>query len=86
MTSSKAVDHAKIYNSEHFCKIIEQYDSVTKFEQFIRALGVDCSLCIEQLNGKRVICFDFAKNKIDFFTAASTGTIAFSYLYLDLFS
>ena len=84
MDSSQAVNNTEMYSSSNFCKILSQYDSVENFQNYLNELGVDCTLAIEELNGEDTLFFVFNDNRIQFFDAASTGTISLSHLYMNI--
>ena len=61
--------------------IIER-GNLENFERFLNESGVECKLCeIEKEDGKKSIAFDFGKNKLPFWTGASTGTKSLSLFY-----
>ncbi|GGX40041.1 AAA family ATPase [Saccharospirillum salsuginis] len=61
--------------------IIES-DSVKDFEDFLNSAGIECSLTVEATtNGQKGIYFDFGETKLEFGSAASTGTLSLGIFY-----
>jgi uncharacterized protein len=57
-------------------------DSVEDFEQFLNQAGIKCSLVVDtKSSGEKGIYFDFGDTKVEFGTAASTGTLSLGIFY-----
>lgn len=63
--------------------IIES-DSVADFERFLNDAGIECSLVVDvnpNASGNKSIYFDFGELKLEFGSAASTGTLSLGIFY-----
>ncbi len=56
--------------------------SLTDFEEFLNEAGIECSLFVDLSNkGEKSIYFDFGDKKLEFASAASTGTLSLGIFY-----
>lgn len=61
--------------------IIES-DSIEDFERFLNDAGIECSLMVDiDANSNKAIYFDFGETKLEFGSAASTGTLSLGIFY-----
>lgn len=57
-------------------------NSVKDFESFLKGAGIECSLIVDTTtNGEKGIYFDFGATKLEFGSAASTGTLSLGIFY-----
>lgn len=57
-------------------------NSVKDFENFLNGVGIECSLIVDiTTNGEKGIHFDFGETKLEFGSAASTGTLSLGIFY-----
>lgn len=57
-------------------------DSVHDFEDFLNNAGINCKLIVDaSTNGEKSIYFDFGEVKLEFGSAASTGTLSLGIFY-----
>ncbi|MFY0665796.1 MAG: AAA family ATPase [Natronospirillum sp.] len=57
-------------------------DSVQDFENFLKGVGIECSLIVDTTtNGEKGIHFDFGETKLEFASAASKGTLSLGIFY-----
>lgn len=65
-----------------FFELIQDKDNVEDFEDFLKAMGVECSLILEDtVEGKKELFFNY-KTPLSFFDNASSGTISLTSLYV----
>ena len=64
---------------------LEGFD-VKEFEAFLNKMGIPCSLAMMEtgIGGERRLVFEFENTKVDFLSAASTGTIGLTDFYFHL--
>jgi len=78
--------HLKVMRSENTQfisrKFIKEPGCLKKFEEFLNVAGVKCKLTTMDVNGEETIALDFDREKINFFSVASTGTRSLTELYL----
>ena len=82
----RSIEGNKYIGFEEETRVISQdiieRGNLQDFEKFLNESGVECKLCeIEKEDGKKSIAFDFGKNKLPFWTGASTGTKSLSLFY-----
>ncbi len=60
--------------------IIEK-DHLSEFESFLKVAKVKCNLCVDEVNGKKVVMNRVGSKKIIFWDTASTGTRSLTLFY-----
>lgn len=67
---------------ERLSQSIIDSGSLTDFEEFLNGAGIECSLFVDLGNkGEKSIYFDFGNKKLEFASAASTGTLSLGIFY-----